>query len=108
MKSGRAGVEFSKRDLKVPFKRISSSAPPETREVDWKDYLGRAYIDWTPHPWLATSAELLYERFDRDPEFPGDELFTEVETLPPRFVIDLEAQKSIDPPAPVPCDSDKT
>jgi hypothetical protein len=51
-----AGAEFSKRDL-------------EDRSFLTKqhgeDYLARAYTYWTPHPWLAASAEYQFERFER-------------------------------------------
>jgi tetratricopeptide (TPR) repeat protein len=59
------GAEYSKRDLEVPF-----LAPgPELRKVDWKEYVGRAYLYWTPHKWFAVRAEYRYEKFERDPEF---------------------------------------
>lgn len=60
------GVEFSKRDLEVPAP-VGSVFP--NKRVDWEEYLGRAYLFWTPHKWLALSAEYLYERFERDWEF---------------------------------------
>ena len=37
-------------------------------KVDWEEYLGRAYLFWTPHDWLAFRAEYQYERFKRDEE----------------------------------------
>ena len=53
---------------------ISSSgadpANPPTREADWNEDLGRAYLFWTPHPWLALRAEYLFERFKRDEQLP--------------------------------------
>ncbi len=64
------GVEFSKRDLKVPFLDVSSDpANPVSRDVDWEEYLGRAYLFWTPHRWLALRAEYIFERFERDELF---------------------------------------
>ncbi len=66
------GVEYSRRDLDVPYFSVPAPpAPPapELRQADWKERLGRAYLYWTPHPWLALSAEYLYERFDRVSEF---------------------------------------
>jgi tetratricopeptide (TPR) repeat protein len=56
------GVEFSKRDLTVPFIDLDS----ETRTVDWDEYLGRTYLLWTPHPWLALKAQYIFERFERE------------------------------------------
>ena len=56
------GVEAAKRDLTVPFIDLDQ----ETREVDWEEYLGRAYLFWTPHPWLALRAQYIFERFERE------------------------------------------
>ena len=77
------GIEASKRDLEVPFNFLPPPpAPPvpEVREVDWKEYLNRAYLYWTPRPWLAASAELEYEKFERDAEFVGTEQITKLTT----------------------------
>jgi outer membrane receptor protein involved in Fe transport len=60
-----AGAEFSKRDLVVPFVQLITPTISEIREVDWKESLARAYLYWTPHRWLAVSAEYQFERFDR-------------------------------------------
>lgn len=62
------GVEFSKRDLKVPFVDLTV-IPTEIRRADWDEYLSRAYLFWTPHPWLALRAAYQYERFKRAEEF---------------------------------------
>lgn len=69
------GAEFSYRDLSVPF-RVTTPDGPELRDLDFTEYLGRAYLLWTPHAWLALSAEYQYERFERD----AVGLFTEVTT----------------------------
>ena len=61
-----AGVEVSKRDLTVPAFEAPSLV---RREVNWDEYLGRAYLFWTPHPWLALGADYRFERFDRDERF---------------------------------------
>ncbi len=60
------GVEFSKRDLTLPITDVSDPFNPVHRNVDGKEYLGRAYLFWTPHPWLALRAEYKFERFERD------------------------------------------
>ncbi|MGH8064370.1 MAG: TonB-dependent receptor domain-containing protein [Candidatus Entotheonellia bacterium] len=63
------GVEFSKRDLTRPIIDLSvDPSRPITREVDTDEYLGRAYLFWTPHPWLGLRAEYVFERFTNDPE----------------------------------------
>jgi tetratricopeptide (TPR) repeat protein len=61
------GLEFTYRDLKVPYIRFTG--PVRTNEeADWDEYLGRAYLFWTPHEWLALRAEYSYERLKRDAE----------------------------------------
>ena len=57
------GVEVSQRDLDVPFQDFGDPANPVLREEEWREQLGRAYLFWTPHPWLALRAEYLAERF---------------------------------------------
>jgi tetratricopeptide (TPR) repeat protein len=59
------GVEFAWRDVSVPLPTVVG----ETTEVvrsDGEEYFGRAYLFWTPHPWVALSAEYQYERFTND------------------------------------------
>jgi outer membrane receptor protein involved in Fe transport len=74
------GVEFTKRDLEVPFNLTNSSDPPEVRSVDWEEYLTRIYIYWTPHRWLAATGEYQYERLERDREFPGPLALTNLDS----------------------------
>jgi tetratricopeptide (TPR) repeat protein len=66
------GAEFFRRDLEVPF--LAFPAPPappipQIGKADHDEYLGRAYLNWTPHQWLALRAEYQYEKFKRDPQF---------------------------------------
>jgi tetratricopeptide (TPR) repeat protein len=73
------GAEFSKRDLDVPF--LDSPPPTFVAQLDhsdWKEYLGRAYLYYTPHEWLSLTGEYLYEKFER--EFPFVEGAEEVKT----------------------------
>ncbi|MEW6144685.1 MAG: FecR domain-containing protein [Thermodesulfobacteriota bacterium] len=59
------GVQFTKRDLEVPF--LDFTADPENppvRNEDVDEYLGLAYLFWAPHPWLALRAQYLFERFE--------------------------------------------
>jgi len=57
-----AGAEFYSRDLEVPYYSFIVTTPV-VREANWKEYLGRAYLYWTPHKWLAFRAEYRYEKF---------------------------------------------
>jgi tetratricopeptide (TPR) repeat protein len=67
------GLEGYYRDLEVPFFE-DISTPPATpdfklKKADWKEYLARAYLYWTPHKWISLKAEYQYEKLDRDREF---------------------------------------
>jgi Tfp pilus assembly protein PilF len=59
-----AGAEYTYRDLDTPF------FITEVQEADWHEQIFRAYLFWTPHEWLALTAEYLYEDFDRDEDNP--------------------------------------
>lgn len=75
------GVEFYKRDLNVPFEDVLLVAPtPQFRNTDWDEYVGRAYLYWAPHRWLATHAEYQYEKFNRGDEFSGIEEIVDLKT----------------------------
>jgi hypothetical protein len=61
------GVQFSQRDLKVPF--LDFTVDPENppiRNEDVDEYLGLAYLFWAPHPWFALRAQYLFERFESE------------------------------------------
>jgi hypothetical protein len=49
--------------LDLPF---IEQATQQIQEADFKERLGRAYLYWTPHLWLALSAEYQYEWLRRD------------------------------------------
>jgi hypothetical protein len=71
-KSFYGGVEYSYRDLNTPGIKIPpppAEPVPQLDSFDWKEYLGRAYLNWTPHEWLALRAEYQYEKFNRDSEW---------------------------------------
>ena len=53
------GIEFSKRDLESPF--VVNSTTGRVQDMD--ERMARTYILLTPHPWVALSAEYLFERF---------------------------------------------
>ncbi len=53
------GIEYYTRDLVVP--PMSGG-----EEFDWDEKLARAYLYWAPHPWVALSAEYLFEDIERE------------------------------------------
>jgi tetratricopeptide (TPR) repeat protein len=59
------GAEYTYRDLTVPF-LIEAAGKLQLEKADWEEKVGRAYLFWTPHKWLALSGEYLYERFERE------------------------------------------
>ena len=62
------GLEFSYRDLDIPFKETSAITGLSTvRRGDADEYLGRTYLFWTPHKWFALGAEYQYEQFLNSP-----------------------------------------
>jgi hypothetical protein len=60
------GVEYSKRDLEVPFLDANDPENPITRREDQEENLGRAYLFWTPHKWLALRGDYSFERLKSD------------------------------------------
>jgi outer membrane receptor protein involved in Fe transport len=66
------GFELSKRDLEVPFIYSHPPDPSVVKKVDWEERLGRAYLYWTPHQWLALSAEYQYEELERGKQFTAN------------------------------------
>jgi len=68
------GIEYSERQLEVPELAGGSLNPrkptqPGAEFFDWDEELGRGYLYWTPHSYVALGAEYLYEHFDRDVQF---------------------------------------
>lgn len=57
------GVEQSWRVLEVPY-ILADTTGTSVRTADWRERLTRAYLYWTPHRWIAATAEYLYEDFD--------------------------------------------
>jgi tetratricopeptide (TPR) repeat protein len=68
LKSLYGGLEFSYRELKVPFVDVAGPVP-ENKKSDWEEYLGRAYLYWTAQKWLALKGEYLYEKNERNEPF---------------------------------------
>ena len=65
-----AGVESSWRSLSVqiPFTDLFTGLTQVNRK-SWREYMARPYLFWTPHDWVALSAQYQYERFKRVPDF---------------------------------------
>lgn len=76
------GLEASRRDLEFrEVDIISDPANPATATLDADEHLGRAYLFFTPHRWLALRAEYLFERFERDVQ-PDDQLEVDTHRIP--------------------------
>jgi hypothetical protein len=69
------GVEFFRRDMDIPVQNLLTM---KTREVDWEENVGRAYMYLTPLNWMALHAEYQYEMFKGDPA--GGVETTEIKT----------------------------
>ena len=63
-------MDFSQRDLTVPYEDLADPANPMQDEADWWEQLARAYLFWTPHRWIALRSEYIFERFKRPEELP--------------------------------------
>jgi tetratricopeptide (TPR) repeat protein len=70
------GIAFTYFDLEVPYEDLNANV----RRVDWEERTGRAYLFWTPFNWMSAGINYRYERFERDNEFVGNDLFTHLET----------------------------
>lgn len=62
------GVELMLRDLDIPYKEINAPTI-DVRHGDWNERLGRAYLYWTPHPWVVGSLDYIFEDWDRGDEY---------------------------------------
>jgi tetratricopeptide (TPR) repeat protein len=60
------GLEFSRRDVEFPLIDISGPSPA-TQKLKGRENLGRGYLFWTPHRWLAVRTAYDFERFENDP-----------------------------------------
>ncbi|HIE55440.1 MAG TPA: TonB-dependent receptor, partial [Chromatiaceae bacterium] len=71
------GAEFSRRDSDVPQIDLISG---DIVDADWKEHVARGYVYWTPHPFWSLSAEYLFERFERQDNFTGEEQVRNLDT----------------------------
>jgi tetratricopeptide (TPR) repeat protein len=66
------GLEASRRDTTIPFETFDLATETAGKaEADWREYLVRAYAYWAVTNQIALSAQYLYERLERIPEFSG-------------------------------------
>ena len=73
------GAEFSYRDVSIPRRETNlTTGEDDVSRGDGEEYFARGYLFWTPHPWVALSAEYQYERFTRESlvAFPFGEVTT--------------------------------
>jgi Tfp pilus assembly protein PilF len=68
-----AGAEYSTRESEVRQEGTNET-------FDWDEKQVAAYLNWLPTSMLALSAGYWYQKLNRPPNFPGIELFVEVET----------------------------
>ena len=69
-KSIYGGAEYSQRDLEYPI-FITTEAGTSIKHLDGNEWFGRGYLYWTPHQWVALSAEYQYEKKELDKKDPG-------------------------------------
>jgi outer membrane receptor for ferrienterochelin and colicin len=68
--------------MKVPFfNQDPVTSEFELEEDKWDEWLGRAYLYWTPHEWLALSAEYRYED-DKRKDFTDGLIRAETHSVP--------------------------
>ncbi|MEE4378342.1 MAG: FecR domain-containing protein [Candidatus Competibacteraceae bacterium] len=77
------GISWSQRQLEQPIQITSAMrGAQQTIILNNEEQIGRAYLYWTPKPWLALSGEYFYERFDNDddPLFQSRFAYTDLKT----------------------------
>ena len=60
------GAQYTVRDLTVPQIDLQNLT---VVKYDWDEKFARAYLYWTPHAWVALTADYFYERFNRADDF---------------------------------------
>ncbi len=60
------GIEYTYRDMAVPFVDFGGGFFPLPAESDWQENLLRAYLFWTPCKLVSLTAEYRYEDLKRD------------------------------------------
>lgn len=63
------GGEILRRDLSAYGDLFDPEGDPlGTGSADWREYLGRFYLCWTPHPWFAVGPQYQFEQFQYAPD----------------------------------------
>jgi tetratricopeptide (TPR) repeat protein len=76
-----AGIEYSRRDLRVPFTTTTLTGLTEEK-ADWNENLLRTYLLTTPANWLALTAGYEWELFERDKSLPNGTTRVETHRVP--------------------------
>jgi tetratricopeptide (TPR) repeat protein len=84
-KSVYGGVEYSLRNIDVPWRQIvydneGNLSEDKVKRADGDENMVRAYLFWTPIPLLAFSAEYQYEKFKNDNDVAYTSQFKKVTT----------------------------
>ena len=67
------GVEFSKRYVNTPYQSVDANTGlSSVLRGNGDEYLGRAYLYWTPSNWAALNAEYQKETFNNNPSVAFD------------------------------------
>lgn len=75
-KNTNMGLEFSRRELEVPYQFIdpdTGEISEEIRQASWNETLNRAYIYWLYDQWLGLGLQYRFEEFERSEQAPGEE-----------------------------------
>ena len=83
------GIEFSKRDVNIPFESTDTTGVSQVKRGDGEEYLGRIYLLLTPHPWIAFNTEYQYEQFKNNEVLVGDSAVAYKELATDRFSLGL-------------------
>ena len=75
------GIAYSYRDMDVP-QTISTAGGLTVKKYDWDEDVVRAYLYWTPHKWFGLTAEYMYWKSTRDPDFALGAQYVRTNSVP--------------------------
>ena len=73
------GVEYTRRNVTVPFEDPINFPMDPRLEADWKEEVFRAYVFGIPHRWVGLRVQYLFEDFVRERQWTAFE-FLQMET----------------------------